>query len=55
MATKARCNGLEESGVFVEDITLSTTSQTVPTAPRIAFSDPGHTKLNFQFLHQGGS
>jgi len=50
MATKARCSGSEEPGVFVEGITLSTASQTVPTAPCIAFIDPGHTESKFQLV-----
>ena len=42
MATKARWMALFMGGVD-ERITLSTASQTVPTAPCIAVIDPGQT------------
>ena len=43
MATKARWMALFIGGDLDERITLSTASQTVPTAPCIAVIDPGQT------------
>ena len=43
MATKARWMAVLSTGDLDERITLSTASQTVPTAPCIAEIDPGQT------------
>ena len=46
MATKARWMEVSSIKDLDETITLSTASQTVPTAPCIAVMDPGQTCSN---------